>query len=72
MPLWGRESWVASLHNVAKAEAYPHAKILIHPTVWPQYSNVTVRQDRQDNGPIAYGDPFYKRSPKNVTVKHNI
>jgi len=25
--------------------------ILIHPTVWPQYTNVT---DRQDNGPIAY------------------
>jgi len=24
--------------------------ILIHPTVWPQYTNVT---DRQDNGPIA-------------------
>jgi len=36
--------------------------ILIHPTVWPQYTNVTDRQDRQtgqdkrrqtDNGPIA-------------------
>ena len=24
--------------------------ILIHPTVWPQYTNVT---DRTDNGPIA-------------------
>jgi len=22
--------------------------ILIHPTVWPQYTNVTDRQDRQD------------------------
>jgi len=42
--------------------------ILIHPTVWPQYTNVTVRQtgqdrqtdrqtDRQDNGPIANGRP---------------
>jgi len=34
---------------------------LIHPTVWPQYTNVTDRtgqtdRDRQDNGPIAYGD----------------
>jgi len=28
--------------------------ILIHPTVWPQYPNVTDRQDIQtDNGPIA-------------------
>ena len=30
--------------------------ILIHPTVWPQYTNVTDRQDRQDrqdNGRIA-------------------
>jgi len=33
--------------------------ILIHPTVWPQYTNVTDRTDRQDrqsqtdNGPIA-------------------
>jgi len=24
--------------------------ILIHPTVWPQYTNVT---DRQNNGPVA-------------------
>jgi len=23
-------------------------------------------QDRTDNGPIAYGEPFYKRSPKNL------
>jgi len=27
--------------------------ILIHPTVWPQYTNVTDRHDRQDNGPVA-------------------
>jgi len=27
--------------------------ILIHPTVWPQYTNVTGRQTGQDNGPIA-------------------
>jgi len=36
--------------------------ILIHPTVWPQYTNVT---DRQDIGPLALGEPFYKPSPKN-------
>ena len=32
--------------------------VLIHLTVWPQYTNVTHRQtdrtDRTDNGPIAY------------------
>jgi len=27
--------------------------ILIHSTVWPQYTKVTDRTDRQDNGPIA-------------------
>jgi len=48
--------------------------ILIRPAVWPQYTNVTDRQtdrqtgqDRTDNGPIAQGEPFYKRLPKNQT-----
>jgi len=27
--------------------------ILIHPTVWPQYTNVT---HRQDNGPVAWAN----------------
>jgi len=31
---------------------------LIHPAVWPQYTNVTDRQDRQDNGPIATANRF--------------
>jgi len=40
---------------VAWAEAYLSTSgILIHPTVWPQYTNVTDRQTGQtDNGPIA-------------------
>ena len=42
--------------------------ILIRPTVWPQYTNIT---DRQDNGPIALGEPFYKRSPKNPADRTN-
>jgi len=67
--------------------------ILIHPTVWPQeiwaenwggavwpqYTNVADKQDRQDrqtgqdNGQIAYGEPFYKRSPnKRPTLNNNI
>jgi len=46
-------------------------RILIRATVWPQYNNITDRQDKQtgrhtDNGPIAYGEPFCRRSPKNV------
>jgi len=61
---------------VARAEAYLQARfILIRPTVWPQYTNVTDRHDRTqrdrqdmrtDNGLIAQGEPFYKRSPKNA------
>ena len=43
--------------------------VLIHPSVCPQYTNVTCRTDRTDNGPIAYGKPFYKRSPKNRVVQ---
>jgi len=39
---------------VAGVEAYLRAKFdLDPPTVWPQYTNVTDRHDRQDNGPIA-------------------
>jgi len=29
--------------------------MLIHPTFWPQYTNVT---DRQDIGPVAYREPL--------------
>jgi len=33
--------------------------ILIHPTVWPQYTNLqTDRQDRQANGSIPQGEPL--------------
>jgi len=38
---------------------------LIRPTVWPQCTNVTDRTGQTDNGPIAQGEPFYKRSLKN-------
>jgi len=42
---------------------------LIHPAVWPQYTNVTDRQTGQtDNGPIAWGEPFYKLLPKKETT----
>jgi len=45
---------------MAGAEAYTPVPsfILIRPSVWPQYTNVTDIQDRQtDNGLIAYGEP---------------
>jgi len=39
--------------------------IMIHPTVWPQYTNVTDRTDRQDRQRCdSIGRTFYKRSPK--------
>ena len=48
-------------HNVARAKAYMHANCqvlscLIHPTVWPQYTNVTDRTgqtDRQQSDSIG-------------------
>ena len=58
---------------MAEAEAYLLAKFHLDPpiaTVWLQYTDVTDRQTdrqtyRQDNGPIAQGEPFYKRLTKN-------
>ena len=46
--------------------------IFIHPTVWPQYTNVQDRQDRTDrqvsrpDNQIASGEPFYKRLPNKI------
>jgi len=37
--------------------------ILIHPTIWLQYTNITDRQTGQWS--IAQGEPFYKRLPQN-------
>jgi len=54
---------------VARAEAYLHAKFHLDlsnslTTVHERYRQ-TDRTDRQDNDPIALGEPFYKWSPKN-------
>jgi len=52
-PFLGRGAGSPS-NSVARAEAYLHAKFhLDDATVWPQYTNVTDRQDRTDNGLIA-------------------
>ena len=38
--------------------------ILIHPTVWPQYTNVTFRTGQT----VAQGELFYKRSPNKLRI----
>jgi len=63
--LYGRKKWVRLLcpfpwgewramspsNSVAWAEAYLHTKWhLIHATIWPQYTNVTVRQTDGQTG----------------------
>jgi len=79
-PFLGRGIWIRA--RFGEWELGPHLTvwpgprpacvpsfILIHPTVWPQYNNVTDRQedrqtDRTGNGLIALGEPFDIRSPK--------
>ena len=58
---------------MARAEAYLHAKFHLYPSNRLTTVHERHRQtDRQtghtgqtDNGLIAYGEPFYTRSPKN-------
>jgi len=55
MPLWGRGGGFSSntMWPGPRLTSMP-SFVLIHPTVWPQYTNVTDRTDRQtDNDPIA-------------------
>jgi len=68
LPLWGGGG--GSPSNTMWPGTRPTCMpsfIFIHLTVWPQYTNVRDKQtDRQtDNRPTEYGEPFYKRSPKN-------
>ena len=52
----------------------PSVILMIHPTVWPQYTSVTDRQtDRQtDNGHIAYrANRFTNGRPKTTEFGHN-
>jgi len=59
---------------VAKAEVYLLAKFYFDPsnrlaTVHQRHrQDRTDRTNKQDNGLIAYGDPFYKWSPKKKMV----
>jgi len=66
VPLWGGGAGSPSntMWSGPRSTCMP-SFILIRQTAWPQHTNVTDRQDRTDNGPIAQGEPLYKRSPKN-------
>ena len=65
---WGDGSPSNTMRPRPRPTSMPSC-ILIHPTVWPQCTEVTDRQDRQtDNGPIAYGERFYERSPKKTIL----
>jgi len=70
VPLWERGA--GSTFNTMWPGPRPsrmRSFILIRSTIWQQYPNVTDRTDRTDNGLIAQGEPFYKRSPKNSVLK---
>jgi len=78
--IWPQRIWpkIGACPPMGEGELGPHLTmwpmwptcrpsfILIRQTVWPQYTNITDRQT--DNGPIAQGEPFYKRSPKNRKI----
>jgi len=55
-------SWVP----ISRKVAYFRAKFHFDPSNRLAPTSQTGQTDREtDNGPIAYGEPFYKRSPKN-------
>jgi len=56
-------SWVPISHSVAGDEAYLHAKFHIDQSNRLATVHQRYREDREDNGPIAY-----KRSPKTAFV----
>ena len=58
------------IHNVARAEAYLHAKFHLDPSNRLATMHERQRQTGQDNGPIAKCEPFYKRSPKNKCTEN--
>jgi len=63
LPLLGGAGFPSN--NVACAEAYQSTTVpsfmLIHPTVWPQYINVTDRQTGQTQRSVAWAE-FYLRT----------
>jgi len=74
LSLWGRGA--GSPSNIMWPGPRPTCMprfILIHPTVWPcsTPTSQTRQTDRQtDNGLIAEGEPFCKRSPRNEPTEN--
>ena len=68
-PFWGGGAWSPSdaIWPGPRPTCTP-SFILIHPIVWPQYTNVTDRTGQTDDGPIAQGEPFYKKLLKNQRI----
>jgi len=67
---WGRYApsggSIPIYHNISWAEAYLRTNgILIYPSVWPQYTNVTdIQTGQTGQRSDSIGEPFYKRRPK--------
>jgi len=62
----GRVIWVPIQHNVARAEPYLQAKFRLDlsnrlATVHERHREADRQDTEMDNGPIAWGQPFYKR-----------
>jgi len=51
---WLRAEFLSNIMPPGPRPISVPSGILIHPTIWPQYTNVTERQDREDNGLVAY------------------
>jgi len=72
LPILAEGRWVPIYHNVARAEAYPHAKFHIDPSNRLATVHQCHRQDRQtNNGLIAQGKPFYKRLLRKYRQEYN-
>jgi len=75
-PFYG-ESWVPTKHNAAWDEAYTSvpSDTLIHPTLWPQCTNVTDRQDSErSDGVGRTPNSFINDRPKTgltTTIQNN-
>jgi len=55
------QGWGLPAYQVSSWSVQPFG----HNTPTPQTGQTDRQADRTDNGLIAYGEPFYKRSPKN-------
>jgi len=68
----GGGSWAPFSHNVVMAEAFLRTKWHLDPsnrlvTIHERHRQ-TGQTGQTDNGTIAQGEPFYKRSPKTTSV----